>query len=357
MSAFSSASSPASPSLPPFVSLAPRISLYTPPTPTTGHLIILCTWLGAAPKHIAKYTSVYQRIAPHATILKIESAVPILVSSYARQRAAIEPAVKVVLGILGDCAKGERGAEAKNPRFKIEDGRLIQDDEVKDECNRSARSTTAVIPTDNAPSPKILLHMFSNGGTNSATQFLFVLNERLCAPLPLHAMLYDSCPAKGTYWKDHRAMVFSLPKDIFSLTLGNIIIHIILILLHTEIACGLENPSSLLRRTLLDENKIRGEDFTGAGELEKVTRHDNERSKIGSSCYLYSKSDQMVDWTDIRDHAAEARSKGWDAEEIVFEGSNHCGHFQVDEQRYVDAMERMWRGNGREGSSTWRSKL
>lgn len=250
------------------------------------------------------------------------------------------------------------------------DGRLIQDDvvveeeEENEEGNPSRRSTTTTNPINNSPSPKILLHMFSNGGTNTATQFLFVLNQRLRAPLPLCAMLYDSCPAKGTYWKDHRAMVYSLPKDIFSRALGNIIVHIILLLLHTEIACGLENPSSLLRRTLLDEEKIRGEEVpeagagAGAGAVEKGERKEYEKLKIGSSCYLYSKSDRMVDWTDIRDHAAEARSKGWDVEEIVFEGSNHCGHFQVDEQRYVAAMERMWRGNGwEEGSSTWRSKL
>lgn len=288
---------------------------------------------------------------------------PILVSSYARQRAAIQPAVEVVLGVLSECAGDEKRAEVNlQKKKKMDDGRLIQDQELANrKSDRAPRSTTTTIPIDHAPLPKILLHMFSNGGTNSATQFLFVLNKRLRAPLPLHAMLYDSCPAKGTYWKDHRAMVYSLPKDIFSRTLGNIIIHIILLLLHTEIAWGLENPSSLLRRTLLDENQIRAGEITenGAevGRGEKREENENKKSKFGSSCYLYSKSDQMVDWSDIQNHAAEARSKGWDVEEIVFEGSNHCGHFQVEEQRYVDAMERMWRGKGGEGSSTTRSKL
>jgi hypothetical protein len=272
-------------------------------------MIIICTWLGAAPNHIAKYTAVYRDIAPGARILLIESAVPILVSSYARQRAAIVPAVTAVLATLAECSQTSK--------------------------------------------PKIILHMFSNGGTNTATQFLIVLHERVRAsPLPLSGMLYDSCPAKGTYWKDHRAMVYSLPKDIISRTLGNLVVHIILLLLHAEIACGLENPASLLRRTLLDETKVGGDapEEPVRHRLDAAEPDDRSappaRATRKRSCYLYSKSDPMVDWTDIRDHAADARRQGWDVEEIMFDGSGHCGHFRKDEEKYVEAMRRMWMGTG-----------
>ncbi len=171
-----------------FVPLGPRISLYTPEQPITGQMIIICTWLGAIPKHIAKYTDVYRGIAPGARILLIESAVPILVSSYARQRAAIVPAVTVVLAALAECS-----------HVPLPDGNKTTDD-------RSNRNPSGI------SKPKIILHMFSNGGTNTATQFLLVLHERLRAPLPLSGMLYDSCPAKGTYWKDHRAMFYYAPQ-------------------------------------------------------------------------------------------------------------------------------------------------
>lgn len=316
---------------PDFLPLGPRISLYTPREPTKGQLVIISSWLGAAPKHIAKYTAVYQRIAPGARILLLESAVPILVSSYARQRAAIIPAVSAVLATLAECSYPSGMSDNNNTA----DGQAIHDGD---------RSASRISSEKNNQTPKILLHMFSNGGTNTATQFLFELNERLRSPLPLSGMLYDSCPAKGTYWKDHRAMVYSLPKDIISRTLGNIIVHIILLMLHTEIACGLENPSTLLRRTLLDEKKLSGR---AAGDEPCSGNEEGETAANGGgagkrSCYLYSKSDEMVDWTDIRDHAAEARSKGWEVEEIVFDGSPHCGHFQKDQEKYVKAMERMW---------------
>ncbi|KAL9629774.1 MAG: hypothetical protein Q9164_006730, partial [Protoblastenia rupestris] len=241
-----------------FLSLGPRTSLYTPAKPTKGELVIMSTWLGAAPKHIAKYTAVYQRIAPGARILLIESAVPILVSSYARQRAAIVPAVSAVLDTLAECS--HTSLPPKNNNNNNND----DDDEDDDENAaggqpKSAPLSIASEANNKPPTPKILLHMFSNGGTNTATQLLFVLNDHLRAPLPLlGGMLYDSCPAKGTYWKDHRAMAYSLPKDLISQTLGNIVVHIILLMLHTEIACGLENPSSLLRRTLLDGRKLHG---------------------------------------------------------------------------------------------------
>lgn len=334
-----------------FVSLGPRISLYTPTKPAKGQLIIICTWLGAAPKHIAKYVAVYQGVASRARILLIQSNVPILVSSYARQRDAIVPAVSAVLETLAECSYPSLSNES--------DDWKRGGDAIHHDRNLLPRKSS----TNQNPKPKILLHMFSNGGTNSATQFLIVLNERLRAPLPLHGMLYDSCPAKGTYWKDHRAMAYSLPKDIFSRTLGNIVVHIILLMLHTEIACGLENPSSLLRRILLDEGKVsggaiteppRGDDGHGDGDIT-----DGSAGK--RSIYLYSKSDPMVDWTDIRDHAAEARSKGWNAEEILFDGSGHCGHFQKDEETYVNAMKKMWLNDSHPGNqlqtSDVRSKL
>ena len=36
-------------------------------------LIVLCSWMGAAPKHVAKYTKGYQELYPDASILLIES--------------------------------------------------------------------------------------------------------------------------------------------------------------------------------------------------------------------------------------------------------------------------------------------
>ncbi|KAA8649465.1 hypothetical protein EYZ11_008080 [Aspergillus tanneri] len=269
---------------PQFEPLGLRTWLCSPEKPHPGQLVVICTWLGASPKHIAKYVDLHRSIAPHARILLIESEVAILVSSYAYQRRAIQPAARAI-------------------------------------CNSLAESSS------NHP-PKILLHTFSNGGTNTATQLLITLRETLHEPLPLIGLVLDSTPAKGTYWKSYDAMVFSLPPS--GRIFGSAVIHALLVVLYAWIACGNENPASLMRRTLLDDKTIcPGDKVRDAGVN-------------GNICYLYSKTDRMTDWHDVRDHADDARQKGWNVQEVLFDGSGHCAHMAQDSQKYSKAVKRVW---------------
>ncbi|GFF51951.1 hypothetical protein IFM46972_09421 [Aspergillus udagawae] len=133
--------------------LTTRTCLLNPDKALPDHLVIVCTWLGASAKHITKYTDLHRSTASHARILLIESEVSILVSSYARQHRLIQPAVDVVLETLAQ-------------RTEIY-------------------------------APRILLHTFSDGGTNTATQLLITLRDTVSHPLPLVGL--DSMPpAKGT---------------------------------------------------------------------------------------------------------------------------------------------------------------
>jgi len=306
-----------------FIDVGPRTSVYTPSNPEQGQLIIICTWLGAGRKHIARYTTMYQKIAPRARLLLVQSAVPILVSSYAHQRRAIQPAVSITIDRLTEC--GQKTATAA-------DG------------GRSETSSTSSVVMPAQKRPKILLHTFSNGGTNTATQLLIVLRESIGAPLPLAGLLCDSCPAKGTYWKSYDAMLLSLPKDIMSRTMGMLACHTILILLYSWIAYGNENPASLQRRTLLDANNFE----PGWGIVDNVTSDAQ-----GRVCYLYSKVDRMCQWTDIQEHAEIARDKGWQVLEVVFDGSGHCAHLAKDEQAYSNAVRSLWEGD----ETIWNRKL
>ncbi|KAI9809558.1 MAG: hypothetical protein M1827_006793 [Pycnora praestabilis] len=308
-----------------FVHIGHHTSLYTPPQPTNGELIIICSWLGAARKHIAKYTTLYQRIAPRARILLMETAIPIITSSYAQQRDQNKAAVSAVVDALVTCGyQSPPGGKAPN-------GHLVNGDSFT--TSRLSTSTA-----DSATRPKILLHTFSNGGGNTATQLLIAVRERLQAPLPLVGLLFDSCPAKGTYWKSYNAMVLSLPRNIALQMLGPVVVHCILIYLYTWIACGYENPASLMRRTVLDPAIVQAVvERTNVGD-------DVVEGEVGRATYIYSKSDQMVEWTDIRDHAQDARSNGWQVEEILIEGSGHCAHYFKDEERYVETVKSFWLG-------------
>jgi hypothetical protein len=271
-------------SLPPtFLPLASQISLYTPPSPSAGELVILCTWLGAQRKHIAKYIAVYHAIAPSTRILLIESSIRSITSSYPSQQRAILPAVEVVRSVL-------------------------------------AESTTT-------KAPRILLHTFSNGGPNAATQLLIVLREQTSAPLPLIGTICDSGPAAGEYWRNYNAMLLSLPPGIWRI-IGIPIVHFILIGVATSTAMGrFEKLEHTIRKTLIGEEYVCGE------------------NRI---CYVYSKTDQMTYWEDVVTHAQTARGLGWSVDEWEVEGTEHCGHFRGNEKQYAEKMKGMWEGRREE---------
>jgi hypothetical protein len=275
------------PAPPSFSKLGPRISLYTPPSNTSGELIILCTWLGAARKHIDKYITAYRSIASNAKILLIQSDVTSITSPYPSQRKAIMPAVEVVRGVLED-----------------------------------SNSTQA-----HRKEPRILLHTFSNGGPISATALFLAQTSITSQPLPLIGTIMDSGPAAGYYWNSYNAMVLSLPPGL-ARTLGYVAVHGILLGLFASVALGrYEYPEVLVRRTMLDEHY--------------VSREGGEKGRI---CYVYSKADQMTDWHDVVEHADMAREKGWDVQEWRLEDTAHCNHFKSNEEGYVGRLRGMWVG-------------
>ncbi len=295
-----------------FVVIGPKTALYTPPKPNSGDLIILCTWMGAARKHIDKYIAVYHDVAPGARILLIESSVDSLTSAFVRRQRVIKfaPAAAAVLDTLADC-------EHRSPLYPKEHANRYLDDEKT--VSRNNQST----PSPSRTEPKILLHIFSNGGMNSATHLLHVLRSQMDEPLALVGIIFDSCPGMGTsYWQSFEAMLLSFPRSLVWRSLGALAVHCFLVFLVVYVACGGENPVTLWRRTLLEES-----------------------SPARGACYLFSKEDRMIDWTDVEQHAEEARRKDWKVKEVLFEGSGHCAHLAMDRKRYVGAVQGLWDGD------------
>jgi len=265
-----------------FETLTDRIHVSKASNSKSSELVIICTWLGALPKHIAKYTQLYREIAPGADILLIESDVSAIISSYGYQQRIIQPAVLVLLETLA-----------------------------------------------NDSNPKILLHTFSNGGPNTATQLFLVARRSHNSPIPIAGIVFDSGPARERYEKNVAAMVVSLPKNLVARVFGSIVCHGLMLILHTWIYLGNESPADLQRRTLLDTRII--------GPMNNATKF---------VCYLFSKSDRLCVWTDVQDHAEDARGLGCRVEEILFDGSGHCAHFSKDPDVYSAAVSRAWEGGG-----------
>lgn len=71
--------------IPGFVQLDDTTSIYRPPNSHDNasgtlqnkqqepDLIVFCSWMSAAPKHVAKYTEGYQKLFPNTTILLVEA--------------------------------------------------------------------------------------------------------------------------------------------------------------------------------------------------------------------------------------------------------------------------------------------
>ena len=150
-------------------------------------LVVLCTWMSANRKHIAKYTEQYRQKYPAAEILVVESSI----------------------------------ADIFYRTNKTQQKRL-----------RLARDiVTAHIKEEHPP---ILLHVFSNGGAQCAVQ----LATSLAPEHRRHAfdgIVFDSCPGEATYQRSVHAMSLSLPKSPIAQYLGPLLIHFTLCLFYLAV--------------------------------------------------------------------------------------------------------------------------
>lgn len=196
-----------------FSKLSDITSLYRPNTATKSstdasslRLIVLCSWMSAAPKHIQKYTDGYRRLFPDATILLIEARLPSM--------------------FLGSD--------------------LTAAGEFLDSYVNKAASDSRT------EKQHIALHAFSNGGGNNTVW----LAERLIKQygrLPFDSVIFDSCPGQAELASTTRAITLSLPNQYLLRTIGSYFIYL-LVLFYKVInqAIGAENTIAWIRRVLND---------------------------------------------------------------------------------------------------------
>jgi hypothetical protein len=235
-------------------------------------LVILATWMGAAPRHIKKYIVGYRALFPDTSILLIRndiSDVTFRPKQVILRR--IQPAVTVV----------ERAMEKK--------------------------------------SPNIMIHMYSNGGCNQARILAQQWQEKHSRPLPISSMLLDSCPGIENYGTALAAFIIALPK--FFLVRYILLGFIHLVFIVHFVANRIFGAVSFLRR------------------LRKDLNDPAMFPKSAPRIYIYSKTDEMVDWQDVESHAEDAREKGWDVKTERFEGSKHVGHLIADGKRYWNDVQ------------------
>jgi pimeloyl-ACP methyl ester carboxylesterase len=235
-------------------------------------LVVLCTWMSAHRKHIAKYTQQYRQQYPAADILVVESGVADMVyRTKQSQQQRLRLAHEVLLSHVSDPAQG-RGQR------------------------------------------KPVLHVFSNGGAQCAIQLVTGLPPDIRRHA-FSAIIFDSCPGTATYQRTVQAVTLSMPKSPVMRYLGPPVLHIVLCLLYLALfVTRTEDGITRIRRQLNDRELF-------SPDVPRL--------------YIYSKADQLIPYHDVASHAEDAKGKGYLAtSELLFDTSVHCAHAMAHKEKY-----------------------
>jgi hypothetical protein len=254
-------------------------SLITEPNDEPS-LIILCTWTGARNRHIRSYRGKYQKKFPKT------------------------PGMLITTGIVDLCI---RGSESKQKRLRPA---------VEWIAKRLPQVPTA---------KQILMHVFSEGGSNKACELAEAYWTTTGSSLPVSALILDSTPGRPHFRRLCDAASKSLsPIPCFrvaSLPLCYVMVGTVWV-----VYCGFKgfekNVISMTRNRLLDPSVW---DFNAP------------------RCYIYSASDDLIEYRDIEDHAKASEHCHIPVKRQRFETSGHVMHAKSHEDAYWNAVWDTWR--------------
>ncbi|KAL8721431.1 MAG: hypothetical protein Q9225_001906 [Loekoesia sp. 1 TL-2023] len=252
------------------------------PILTPRKLIILFTWMSAHPLHISKYVVGYRTRYPDSRILVIRSSpLDVFYTSTSTQRRHLAPALSAALSF------------------------------------RSATSSDT----------NVSLHIFSNGGSYQARNFLLAYSATTSKPFPLHVTIFDSCPGRATFKRTVLALSSSLPHFWPARLLLLLWIYVLISVYWVVfIPFSIPDPIERVRQALNDPKIMQGET---------------------KRCYIYSETDPMVGWDDVEAHSQDASKKGFMVQHEKFEGSGHCAHVRIDGGiRYWAIVGALWNTQG-----------
>lgn len=243
-------------------------------------LIIVLPWTGAHGRHVAKYTEAYQTIFPSTPILCITtSAKDLCLRSSKRKQQRLQPAVARILDHL-----------------EHNDGRV-----------------------------NILVHAFSEGGSNKAVELAEAYYNTTSTKLPCSALCLDSTPGHPRYLRLCNALKKSLPPiPILNCT-------------------GLFVGSALLGGIWILYKCIKGYDNNVISRTRRRLQDPNHWDQSAPRCYFYSKGDHLIAWKDVREHLGDAVRSGAPVMDVCFEDSAHCKHAAKHPDRYWGAVALTWK--------------
>jgi hypothetical protein len=244
-------------------------------------LVLLCTWTGAQNRYIAKYTAEYRAIFPSSRIIVITtSAKDICFRNSARKQRRMRPAIE-----------------------RISNYRYLVDQNFES---------------------GILLHVFSEGGSNKACELAEAHYNVTRTRLPVSALFLDSTPGHPRFLRLCEALNKSLPQ--------------IPVLRHIAIIFA----SAMLGCIWILYTGIKGFENNVISRTRRRINDPLYFDPTAPRCYLYSKSDTLIAWQDVYEHMEQSASAGIPVTDVQFENSGHVGHAKEEPRRYWDAVFATW---------------
>jgi hypothetical protein len=163
------------------------------------------------------------------------------------------------------------------------------------------------------------MHLFSNGGLSKTAHLLKAYKAATGQPLPFSAMVVDSAPGTAKLSSAVRAFSFALPRMWILRLFGKGLLYIFLVTMKL-IQSITRSPDviSCARKTINDLSLVQAVNKKG----------------VPVRCYMYSETDDLVDYRDVEMHASESEAAGWLVQCERFQGSPHVGHMRAAPDRY-----------------------
>ncbi|KZZ94919.1 hypothetical protein AAL_05030 [Moelleriella libera RCEF 2490] len=263
--------------------LSPAVAYFDPEEPnivaSEPELILILSWMGASPVHISKYTARYRRIYPSSRLLVAQCPLNHVIFPW-RTRRQLSPAIPY----------------------------------LRDLSDRQAKADEA---GDRAP--RMLMHMFSNGGIHTASYLRSMLRgdqPRGTPVLPQYVLVFDSCPGYFRRMSSYKALMHVLPW-----WSGPVVHAIITIVCVYHFLRGLPAIQNRNARALRSPALL-------ARETRRV--------------YLYGTADDLVPWQDVEDNARKAEDAGFNVRLEKFIGARHVAVMRSDPDRYWGAIQASW---------------
>ncbi|KAG2369324.1 hypothetical protein BDR07DRAFT_1347774 [Suillus spraguei] len=257
---------------------------------TTPEVILIFGWLGAQPRYLRKYTHAYTKLYPNASQIVVRCNVSTLWSTINTIQQRLMPVIHALKAL--HCLPSS-GSSAEQRR------------------------------------PRILTHVFSNGGSLQMTCFGHMLQQKygsISAQWSFtSALILDSCPTP---------VQLNTVKHAFSVTVQNPVVR------YGALAFVSTVYLTRLCLSLLFGKRMR---LTLDSHID-----------MGNPCvlpwmgvhtprlYLFSRKDTSSPWEEVMHHAKTAKECGMDVRCELFEESEHVAHIRVEPERYWSSVQDVW---------------